>query len=414
MIQTVLMGDGFTIVDGRLTAGVTLDGLSSVLGRLDSHIGRDATVILQHSAYVALGERDEDWPDGGWRTHQLSGKRTLHLVALDRLTPGRVPLMQREFMDVEAALRIWRTSLGAPFLMTPGVAGLELLRAIHPAGGHRTVHWTASQTGPADAYEPVWSPGDWRRDLDPGCTYVHGYDSRRAGLAAMNVAMVPRGPLRHHNRLSFDPRMAGWWRIELAPGMPYSDGQSVWQLDHQLPDPAGYHYGLPLTRWVTTPTLQLIQWCCDQGIHPGYRIHEAYLAPGVRLFREWAERLDRFYRDGIAGRLDFDPNLSEALAATAKETFRETHGMFNSDSSCPRPDWYHTINAMKRATAWRAGYSVGTATGRWPVWIDDDCLYYGSTHDAADRDVPEPLKLGIELGRWDAKRVIEVTATSTV
>jgi hypothetical protein len=70
-------------------------------------------------------------------------------------------------------------------------------------------------------------PEDWRRD-DPA-RFRHGYDRRRSGLAAMGVVQVARYALRHTRKRTFDPKLAGWWLVEIPP----------WNIPW-MPNPAGY------------------------------------------------------------------------------------------------------------------------------------------------------------------------------
>lgn len=376
--------------EGSLSAGPA--ALAERVAKLFKGHG---VVLLRQDAADMLGL------DAGWATYGTTPK--VYIGRLDRIAPGEPLHFPNYLMDTVTTFALFDGLLGAPFHRSAGVAGLTLLTSLYPKGKTKRVDWESG--GPADAYELAYNPRDWRGD-QPGA-YRHSYDKRRSGLGTLNVLEVARTALVHRpDQKTFDSADAGWWYCSVP----------AWN-DARMPNPAGYGEGS--TRWLSAPTIKLLNELADQGRSEGVRyIHGAWTAPKSRLFVGWAELVEAAYQkaDKMAKSTDPDGTPSalgqdaERVREGIKAVYREMPGMFAAaDSWVQRPDWYAAKVALERANAWRAADQVGRMTGRWPVAVDGDKWTYASDERSAELSAPtwtatdgavRGLVIGDRLGQW--------------
>lgn len=397
--KTVLITPAYTVLDATRVARTPSDlwsgGVDALVTRVKTLFRGEGVILLDQAAARALGVSKS------WTTY--NGDPRVYLGLLSDLAD--TPLCEASSDRITTArFTLFADLVGVAYHRSPGVAGLNLLQNLHPKGSTKPVVWDSPQ--PDDAHEVAYSPGRFRRPTQH--TFIHGYDRRRAGLAAMNTVQVARYALRFKpGQRVFDPALAGWWLCEIPP----------W-VDDRMPDPAGYS-GVGRVRWLTNPTISLINWLAELGISAGIQhIHGAYVAPKSRLFLSWAERVERAYQtaDGLMSTpVDASrwPGITqkdaEQVRDTIKGVYRETGGMFTgADSWVRRHDWYSAIVAMIRATMWRSAYKVGQATGRWPVTVDGDKWWYGADQEDGAEAAPvweeagksRGMILGDKLGQW--------------
>ncbi len=287
---------------------------------------------------------------------------------------------------VTRRLADYHHATGGPYVIGAGYSAVNSLRYGAP--------WKAA---------PVWDP-DWsrlpatvaehcvdRRDLAwsaervPVGGWRHTFDAYAAHLGAASMAVVAGEHLQRERGATFDPKMAGYWLID-----PPSWGHA------SIPSPL---HGPATTDkrgrvWVATATLSLLHELAADGEIDPPAVLEAWIAPGTRRLRPWAERI----RDSLAGLVGDDSEDAEVLRANLKATYREFVGALASDKipMIHRPDWRAAIVSAGRAAMWRRAWRIGTTEDRWPLAIATDSLTYAS--DLEDPAAAAPA--GLRLGPW--------------
>jgi hypothetical protein len=288
---------------------------------------------------------------------------------------------------------------GGPFLMTPGVSGVNLLREAY-APPRTAVRWRPDWS----TVEPVAAGmvGEahlvWETPHPQLLGHEHTYDGVRAYLAAAQSTPVAASSLRRHLRPAYDPRAAGYWQISCEP----------WN-EPRLPDPYGPTRAAAEDgrTWVTTPTLALLMELAGRDHAPHLaepQIYQAWTAPGSRVLRKWAEKLNGNddpdkgpvcgYRQARAH--PFGGPVSKAI----KQTYQQTIGQLTAGGRIHRPDWSHAVIAAARANVWRRMLTVAVSEHRWPLRVRVDAVTYGS--DLADPVAARPatFSIGDELGQF--------------
>lgn len=411
-MKNLLLADDYSVVDDRICPPPTVqpadlgDLLATVAERLES-----GGVLMLAGAwdryvepYAAAGGTQQepatahtgDWSarvvaDDTYILWSCKQGETVHRIwtmALNHIPAGGKdsPLVDDNPMVTALHMAQWTELTGQPWTGTPGMTGNTLL-----VDGWRTANpkapaprwngcgvWYPMESRPAwpfGAIEQAYTPAQWERDTDQP---THGYDLNKAYLSAYQVAELPAGQLEHHQVTGdadvFDPKMGGIWRVELSP----------WTHGHLLPDPAGYAPQLEDgTRWLTTPTLALLQQLTERGDYAGFSVREYWTAPTRRITRKWAELLN-----DVAGA------AREPIAGAAKQVYKQAYGMWARGGRVHRPDWHYTIIALSRANLWRkmdAAYRSGrtgtyragayrqVTSGIRPVRVETDCVFYEST-----------------------------------
>jgi hypothetical protein len=418
-------GEGVVLLDASAAAavGVVADEIPED-GTTDHPVIADA----QDAGWTISGPRDDDGHVapriGPWTT--LYGRKNhpadVHVVFCGAPGTDDWDLSCDDPADTLAALALWHDLTGSAFLMTPGVAGLQVLRAMHPlTSGQAGVAWRSD--GPDGGFESIWTPRLWHRE--PDGAYVHQYDARRAGLAAAIVTPLCRYRLRRRfsatalgRECTYDPKQAGWWHVRVPE----------WNHPH-MPHPAGPDWQAGHAMWLTAPTMNLLAELTDAGKFAGVGTeYDSWTGPAGRpLLRSWGERMRDAYDEADrrermttpAG----DPHPGSRVAGIVRQAVkqaaaRETVGMFNAGTSVNRPDWYYSVVAQKRANMWRKAWTIGQKTHRWPVCFDDDNVYYAS--DEADAKLAAPtwtgptgnpagIVLGEKLGQMSHKGTRKVS-----
>lgn len=314
------------------------------------------------------------------------------------------PLIEPNPMLTALNMHTWTETTGAGWVGTPGMTGNNLLidtwTDLHPKAPaprwNTSGIWLPVHGGDTWTYGQIEQPfttAKWARDYDGP---MHGYDLNKCYLSAYQTAELPADSLEHRPKgVRFDPRMGGIWRVEL----------SDWRFGHLLPDPAGYGPALDDgTRWLTTPTLALLQQITDRGDYSGFTVREAWTAPARRITRKWAELIN-----DVAGA------ARDPLNTAAKQVYKQTYGMWVRRGRIYRPDWHYTIIAVARANMWRkldTALRAGSATlvdpdtrdRQIPVRVETDCVFYATgAHTTWEELAPPTFKLdpsGIKLGHF--------------
>jgi hypothetical protein len=362
---------------------------------------------------------------GAWTAWHGPDRPSVVIVVPEWINPRQMrvsgePYLRDHHDTLTAAylLARYRELTGVPFVMTAGTSATNMIRAALGPGRERTgrrarrsalLKWDGADSPAASVQETacVWDrPLDLLNEDERAMPYVIGFDAVAQFLAAMVMAVLPWDSLAHTGvPAGFDPHIPGYWQVSGA-----------WRPYELLPDLTG-RAGAPGPHWLTTPTVAHL---LEQGM-PEEAITDAWLPEGRR--DERGRELPRGGRllhgtPGVAEKIrdalmSIDPETSDPDEATVraaiKASFREGVGMLRRGSKfVHRPDWSDLIIGTARTTLLRKVTKVGTETGRWPVRINHDCVYYAanSTDPAAEIPagwkLPEPGQIP-RLGQWTVK-----------
>jgi hypothetical protein len=451
---------GLTGLTIRLAAYGTDQGWSDVVVMLDAYAAARLGLPVDPKA---LTEDTSDHPavvelrDAGWRIKQFrpwmdlypvdrDSRPTMHIGVLPWINRADCPMIgvtdkdpkqcfDLQHADIVAAFDAWADLIGTHYSGTPGWAGIQALQQLATSGvRHRHPTWEPKTPGPEDAYEmpyllpvpdgsrPVFhrSPAEVPTDH----VWAHGYDAKRAYLAAFNSTLLCPWTLKNTGaKTEWSKDLAGWWLIEVEPWEPGKYTHEGWE-PNCLPDPAGYAQSIDepqprwaadvgkTVRWVTGPTMALLTQLRDEGLHEGFTIHDSWTGPGNRVLRPVYETFKAAWLDP---RTQPDParpdwQMRTALQATFKALYRQTWGMLDSRDKSPvyRPDWHHAVLAQFRANLWRRLRAVGKESGRWPYAIDTDNVYYSAADENPITSAPAGLPLGDTLGKFAHKKSIKI------
>lgn len=335
-----------------------------------------------------------------WRWFHVKHAGTeISVGLLEHIDAEYFPMLAPRMTDTTAALATWHRLSGSPWFGSAGDSGNVLLKQVgnmrHEGRTIPPQWWTsAAKQPPGNPIEMPYLPSRWRREIS-GCSTAYGYDRVRAYLAAMTTTEVAGFHLAHETRVTtFNKRRAGWWRVDVAP----------WHLHHLMPDPAGYGPALDDgSRWLTTPRLTLLDDLEREGVHGGFQIHEAWTAPAqANVLRPYAAKLRTMYDHGHEIRDETERTL---IHEAVKDVYRQQYALWQSStSSVQRRDWSAAVTAMSAVTVWRACWKAGWQSegpnGPWPLWIDNDAVYYPGPDDAAKVVEPHGFQLADKLGGW--------------
>lgn len=307
---------------------------------------------------------DSQHTDGAWFTCRRKmpdrTTRTLHLCIIgwlsadDPLVGQLVNARSYRGRDLAYQLAAWEQVMGAPYRHTPGVAAHDSIRAHHRAAQPKWAPYRSEgvlerEQAPAQAHV---RPMLWKRsDATTGGCKVVKFDQRQAYLAAMRAVILPVGPL---GATGMEPQGPGYVRVK-----PCNPGHQLWQLVNR-PDAQG-------CVWLGTTTARFF---AETGPgEAGWELIDSWTAPGQRLLRQWAERINR---------------LPEPIR---KPVYTQAVGMFNTKTgSIQRPDWYDLVIDQANATMLRRIHAVWVQLAQWPVLVQVDALgYIADTAHRLDR-----------------------------
>lgn len=408
--------DGYRV---PLPAGAMYDG-AGLLSMIAEMMGRSITLIVPHTWFaqdyatyvraagweIANVPDDVDTIDGiaAWMTYYRPGK-AVHVGTLPLIDPDRCPLFSADDDPATIARRLcdFQRMVGTSYRTTPGVTGVALLRGLYDRQGPgRQPRWKANERpgevrgiGDVTYYRPL-------RGVERECQLVHGYDIHGAYQSAASMAELSWSDLVHMPAgATFDPGAAGMWRITRdstdAVNWPAAAPPIV-------PESRFLEDG---TVWVTTPVGRLLlefgagDLDVVEAYVPGERT--GHRPRSVRILREWSESL----RDARRTLYLYatTPDERKALEATFKRVANETIGLLNptkGTGAIVRPDWAWTIRDVARCNLLRKILQIHARTGRWPVEVRTDAVYYASNLDPDACAMTLGLTLPVEWkpGAW--------------
>lgn len=344
-----------------------------------------------------------------WTTFWQDGGRGA-LVAIPSWTAGeggRLHQITRDDHPTAAQLahRIDRfaTVWGLPYRWSCAVTGVERLQHLHRDPRSTTISRVVTMPEPFTIRGAGEREIAWRRPLTEPETQMRqlvGYDANAAYAAAANSLSVGLDVDPEHltGNVRFDQHRPGTWRVPDAAAIAYpGDGLMPAAADLLFLQPDG-------SAWCTTPTLALL---ASWGVTP--TIDEAWVWPakarGARIFDTFVtavrEALVAFPRDG-------DPE-AQLLRQTVKNVYTDGFGRLAKNQgpdTAPaqpwwRPDWNRAIVANAAARTLRTAVKVGQVSGRWPVAIHIDALYYAAPAGDPTQVAPEGLDLHpTQIGKY--------------
>jgi hypothetical protein len=415
--RALLVSDQYTFLDSGQVVPTPADsftaGLPGLLARVAATFDREGALLLdgRGAAKVGLPTSPEayaepiqehpalagvlaaGWKSGRetqpelrpWTTFHRDGAAAVHVGILPAIDPVRSPVVRPWPQDTVAACALWHHLTGSAYHGTPGVAGTAILRA-NAAGGEKdgkpqAPRWQVHEGQPEGSLiEADYKPEQWKGLRPKGHRHAFGLDCYRMYLGGMLACPLTPYRLRQTGKMrAYEPDRAGWFLADIAK----------WG-DRRMPDPAGYSK-TDGPRWVTGPTLGLLDQLIEEGVHGGYEILDSWTGPvisaaGGRPLRPVAEIL----RDAAVSPLLTGPEdgttYRYGVELALKQAYREMWGLLDSPTALvQRRDWHFGGLAMSRANLFRRLWKIGHTEDRWPLWIDvDEVWYSGPTPDVHD------------------------------
>lgn len=310
------------------------------------------------STYGALTEEDDD-------DLELDSGKGMPVLAGN---PSPAQIARR--------LQLLAGALGFPWKINGNVTAIDLLVQARPKT-FNVREWKAEVLAPSTTAPPygildVERDYNWTRQPsaeERQCRYVHAYDRGGSYFAALSTLELPIGePVHHRDGAKFDPRLPGYWLVEVPEN-------HNWRMPYVL-NPNDYQFNEP--KWVSTPRV-------ERALALGYDmdILEAivWIRHG-RVLRLWCERFS-----SANTVLDTDDPDAQAARRQAKVVRSTGLGIMGSDLLKGRPgyDPARRILAAAKANA-NIAYrfdQIGRRTDQWPVAALSDTVLYVS-------DDPDP------------------------
>lgn len=296
-------------------------------------------------------------------------------------------------------LQLFATQMGFPFKVNSGVTGIDLMMECRPKTRSpkewREVVFAPSKTKPPYGIGDIEDDFDWSRsptEEEAAMSYLHAYDRGGSYMAAIPGLELPIGDALHHpNGFDFDAKLPGYWCVEVPE-------QQDWLMPYVL-NPKCRNITGP--KWVCTPRL-------ERAVALGYQptVIEAYVWPEHgRVLRTWYER----FRDAATG-LDCEEPDAQAARQQSKLVRNVAIGLMASRTHLQGKTGYsperrfHIVSKASASIAYKI-HQIGVDSGRWPVAVLKDTVYYVS-------DDPDPVtawpgdqrSLGRGFGQYKPER----------
>jgi hypothetical protein len=295
-----------------------------------------------------------DWISSRMRTAYRTRPGIVGTAAVKRFVPGATPRWRPDWKYCEP------------------VSGV-----LDEDGDERTTAWELRYIWESPHYD----------DLVAGYRWLHGWDIRKQFLAAASMAELSRDILVHTGAKQFDGT-PGYWKVRVP----------AWNLPF-LPHPMG-QYEVDSVQWVTTPTMELCYRIAEKyGYIAPPVVLDSWTAPkGVRLLRPWAETIRDML---VAAQREPDPQDAVILYEASKSLY--THAIDhwgNPRSTVWRYDWKHTIHGLARCGVFWKMLEEYHASGRKPVKIFHDMVYYASNEPDPEQDRPITFPISDFIGKF--------------
>jgi len=287
--------------------------------------------------------------------------------------------------ELLAALVAFREATGDSYYFSPNATAAQIARkhsrglsatelpppAVRDSGEGFRRALTVVQSRPLD-------------DIEDSHIFVHEYDANGQHISAMGSELFGNGTAVHHDTPVFDRKRAGYWRIS---------GLTGW-------DPRMPALALDDGSWIVTATGKMLAdlgctfavteaWIYPKTHRPMYAIYEAYRDARAHLLdaEERSEPGTRIARKSLP-------------YATFTGWLSRKEGPSKGSEDLYRPDWHDVILAEADARLLRRAHRIGMSTGRWPVGVKTDALFYTSDEMDPVKAAPAGLPLGLRLGEF--------------
>jgi hypothetical protein len=294
-------------------------------------------------------------------------------------------------------------ALEVPVGSGPSTVGMKLLTKIAQERKHP--EWIARPN--VDLTSMPWDEAArdliWERPFshdEKKKRYLHKIDKNSAYLRACVALQFGVGdPVHEDGSASYSEKRVGIWRCSVkAPASILENLPPVWDGGE----------------WIAGPIIKLLQ---GQGYEVA--IHEGWIFPKQHeVLRAWAEKIWEVRQAFKLGSYEWARNEQVwGMAYVAvKDVAVATIGLtqsrkFEEASYKQRPDWHCQVVAGNRSTVYYNLLKVFKASGRVPLLVNMDALYYVSDERDPAAVVPELLGKENSLGGYKAewKQPLELT-----
>lgn len=242
----------------------------------------------------------------------------------------------------------------------------------------------------------------WSRPLldeEEGTEWVHRYDVRQQQLATWGQKFGI-GAAEHVADPAWTDatrRLPGYWLTEVCDG---------WRPDPRLPDLLDpWERTDEATAWLPTPTVELLL-----ELGAPLRFTEAWL---WRQARAWLQTTKKTLTQALTGldtRVQVEPDESTRIALKVVKTMytaqvgnfapRERTGRTVRPDPLVRPDVRDLIIARAQANDYRRMRKIADRSGRYPIAIYADAVYYASDNPSGASGAPAGLEVGSGQGQY--------------
>ncbi|WP_006244139.1 hypothetical protein [Mycolicibacterium tusciae] len=315
--------------------------------------------------------------------------------------PDSMPIFGGDPTPAQVARRLdlLANSLKFPWKINGGVTAVDLMLQARPKSWSpqdwKNVVMAPSTTEPPFGIGDVETDFNWSREPtteERELKYLHAYDRGGSYVAGIAGTELPIGEPKHQtDGVQFDPRVPGYY-LTVIPE------QEDWRQPYVL-NPRGLKFNEP--KWVCPARL-------ERAIAMGYepQILEAWTWPQHgRVLLGWYER----FRDASTLLDTDDPDYQ---AARKQSKVIRTHGIGiigSTEFLKGKPGFnperrFHIMAKANANIAYRVN-DIGQRTGRWPLAVFRDTVFYASDEIDPDKAWPgSPKTYGRGFGQYKPER----------
>jgi uncharacterized protein DUF927 len=234
--------------------------------------------------------------------------------------------------------------------------------------------------------------GAWSRSLldeEAGALFVHEWDKNGAELGVQTDLWLGIGDPEHHTgpyTWTRADRTRAAYHLTQVPRQHPNLGMRLPGILRAWEEVDG---GGPA--WVRTDMLVLLD-----ELNVPFEITESY------VWRESARILRPYYEALMEARRTLTARRAEPSAALALAVLKPLYASRNGDykratGKIRRPDFWDAIKIRLAANMYRTARTVATQSGRYPIALYRDALFYVSNEHDPDKAVPPGLSVGDQL-----------------
>lgn len=370
-----------------------------------------------------------------WKISETGSRGRSHFAVFPQWTTDPIYDGVTDASLLAYRLTVYVDTLGYQLVYNAGATGVGILRQLRAVTPHPLIADVTEVPPPAHKggnqaplEEMEW--GYWREltDVERKCTHIVGIDVNAAYCAAAPQTVVGMGDATHLTRPPLE-------QIRKLPGYCLLAPITTALADPLLPDLLDLHAGVDRARHVrqtgepfvvTMPTLNALIEAGEDPVVLEAWVYDGRTDAGEptwgKHMQKWAYTVrDAIYEIKASGS---DDDL-DAVLTELKLTYAAGLGQLNSEryrSGSPMwlPYWNHGTKGTAQTSIWRKARNTAAATGRYPVGISRDAIFYAVTSDdvmptgyAAAQLTPVNVKGGFQLEPPPAYTVGHVKWAST-